>query len=164
MDLSKAFDLVNHKKLLNILSTLGFRGHFLKLLESFLSHRTFRIKINDSFSDYAPSLQGVPQGSILSPILYCLYVHNFSIIHPDIIQYADDTTLIISYTNDEHLRNQLNSISEKITSYISEHNLAINTNKTDIMLFDKQNTLELNFMGSKIKTVQSTKFWVSNYI
>ena len=72
LDFSKAFDTVHHETLLSILHSLGFRGHFYNILADYLSGRHFRVKLNGTFSQYSPISQGVPQGSIISPLLYCL--------------------------------------------------------------------------------------------
>ena len=85
LDLSKAFDTVNHNILLDILCSIGFRGHFNLLLQSYLHNRSFRIKQNTIYFSYNNIMRGVPQGSIISPILYSLYVYDFSTIHPNAV-------------------------------------------------------------------------------
>ena len=158
LDLSKAFDTVNHEKLLKILFNLGFRGHFLRLLNSYLTDRYFRIKNNDTVSKYSLISNGVPQGSIISPLLYCLYVHNFSMIHNDIIQYADDTTIMISFSNIDDLQLSLKNIGNKIVEYMDAHNLIINAEKTEVMIFGKNNATHVNFLDKSLQVAHNVKF------
>ena len=158
LDLSKAFDSVNHDTLTRILYQLGFRGHFLKLLESYLSERTFRIRVNDFFTTTSKISRGVPQGSIISPILYSLYVHHLNSVHSDIIQYADDTTVIVRYKDLTSLQNKLNTISANLTKFLASLNLRLNTEKTEILLFKERTEIDLEFCNTKIRTKSKAKF------
>jgi len=158
LDLSKAFDKVNHALLLNTLEKLGFRGLFGSLLENYLADRSYRVKHDSKFSLEHPILQGVPQGSIISPILYSLYVSDMIDIEKNLIQYADDTTIILSYSNLNELQNKINTIENRLNTYIKNKNLSLNTGKTEIMIFGDKSILSLNFMQSEIKIVNQTKF------
>ena len=93
-DLSKAFDCILHDLLITKLAVCGFNYHSLRIMESFLSNRQQRTKINNAFSRYSEIIYGVPQGSILGPLLYniCIYDIFFDIIECDIASYADDNT------------------------------------------------------------------------
>ena len=94
LDLSKAFDKVWHEWLICKMETMGFTGSILKLLQSFLSNRYHRVTINGQTSDWLPILAGVPQGSILGPLLFLIYINDL----PDGLEslaklFADDTFL-----------------------------------------------------------------------
>jgi len=158
LDLSKAFDKVNHSLLLHNLRMMGFRGLFGNLLESFLSNRSFRTKFNGNFSNQFKITRGVPQGSIISPMLYSLYVSDMQKIGADIIQYADDSTILIPYRHVEDLQEKINIIGERVNNYINSKNLSLNTNKTEIMLFGETHTKTLDFINNKIPVAQHTKF------
>ena len=76
MDLSKAFDTINHELLIAKLYAYGFSKDALKLIHSYLSDRWQRTKVNKSFSSWSALLKGVPQGSVLGPILFNIYLNN----------------------------------------------------------------------------------------
>src|SRR5690606_1973862 len=94
LDLSKAFDSVNHKFLIQKLQRLGFHQNAWKLIESYLNNREQCVKINNcDYSSFKPITCGVPQGSVLGPLLYTLYTNDLFYLNGsdcDIISYADD--------------------------------------------------------------------------
>ena len=158
LDLSKAFDLVNHDMLLKILYNQGFRGHFHSLLNNYLKGRSYKVKFQQSYSDVFKIKKGVPQGSLISPILYSIYVHDLILIHSNTIQYADDTSFIIPYKTMAELQNTLNFVGCKIERYMTQRQLKLNKNKTEIILFNHTHTESLNFMNEKITTSRTAKF------
>jgi len=158
LDLSKAFDKVDHHRLLTKLSNLGFQENFNKIFKSFLSKRSFRIKINNSFSSTHHINTGVPQGSILSPTLFSIYVHDLNQkINSYTVQYADDTTLLIPYVTTEQLQDKLANSYNELNIYLSDHNLTLNVMKTEIILFGKNKTETVTFGTHKIKTSKEVK-------
>jgi hypothetical protein len=105
LDQSKAFDCVNHKLLLHKLQHWGIRGNTLNLLKSYLEDREIIVQINSSngvaLSSAKHITEGIPQGSILGPLLYLIYTNDFTIFMKGItsIMYADDTSVQICSTN-----------------------------------------------------------------
>ena len=95
IDFAKAFDSVVHSKLLQKLSLLGIDGFLLKWLQSFLENRTQVVKINSSYSETLRVLSGVPQGSVLGPTLFNMYIDDIvlSVEHSEILLFADDVKL-----------------------------------------------------------------------
>jgi len=92
LDYRKAFDNVPHQRLIHKLSTLGCQGKLLLRVESFLHNRTMRVGVRGSYSSWFDMLSGVPQGSVLGPILFLLYVNEIpSWILSSINMFADDT-------------------------------------------------------------------------
>ena len=95
MDLSKAFDTLNHDLLIAKLYAYGFSKTALRLIKSYLTNRWQRTKINNSYSLWIELLLGVPQGSILGPLLFNIYLNYlfFIALSTDICNFADDNTL-----------------------------------------------------------------------
>ena len=147
LDMSAAFDTVDHTLLLNLLSDgYGLDGIVLKWFKSYLSNRTCSINIKDSFSDFICLLFGVPQGSILGPILFVLYTkhvqHIASKYGLSIQLYADDTQLYISFksTSDVSVISTKTNIEKcinEIKVWMCSRYLKLNENKTKLLFFSK---------------------------
>ena len=100
LDFSKVFDKVNHQKLLLKLHRYGIRGLSLKWIQAFLSGRTQTVVLENEKSDTVPVTSGVPQGSVLGPILFLIYINDL----PDITRskvrlFADDTVIYLAVSN-----------------------------------------------------------------
>src|SRR5690606_25281519 len=133
LDLSKAFDCVNHEILLSKLESFGFRDDFLKFLESYLSDRNQRVRLNDTLSSYQKIYTGVPQGSVLGPLFFVLYTNDlFSLCneYTTILSFADDTSVTISAENLKDLYYKANIMFNRIYKWLCRNQLALNINKS----------------------------------
>jgi ribonuclease P/MRP protein subunit RPP40 len=103
LDFAKAFNSVSHRKLLRKLHALGVRGKLLRWIQAFLSKRRQRVRVNNSFSDWCDLLSGVPQGSVLGPILFAIYVNDLpgAVRNSSVRLYADDSKLYFSVNSVE---------------------------------------------------------------
>lgn len=115
LDYSKAFDCINHSILFQKLECYGIRGAALLLIKSYLSHRRQYVQINEYKSTLRTVSCGVPQGSILGPLLFNLYINDIVSVDTNVrfIIYADDTSLFLSDDSSSKLRTNANVLLEK---------------------------------------------------
>lgn len=140
LDLSKAFDTVSVPILLNKMGNLGVRDECLRLFRSYLTQRLQRVKMDDMVSNVTSISYGVPQGSILGPTLFLVYVNDLCCLQLDggkLIAYADDTALIFSAST----WNKVSELAEiglkEVMSWLRINLLSLNVNKTKYLTFSK---------------------------
>ena len=138
LDLSAAFDTVDHQILLNDFSNYGIEGPAFRLLESYLSNRTQSVIIGESVSESEPLSYGVPQGSVLGPILFLIYTSTIVFLldaHGVSYHfYADDSQLYILIDDIEHAKEIIVQLLMDIKKWMCERKLKLNDRKTEIML------------------------------
>jgi hypothetical protein len=168
-DLQKAFDCVNHNILLTKLEFYGIKGTFLKLIKSYLEGRYQRVMLNNntfnSNSKWELVRHGVPQGSVLGPLLFLLYINDLPKAINDnvkMVLFADDTSIIITSPNPTDFNNKVNKVLQDINVWFATNLLSLNLEKTQFMQFiTKSNSLiDINIMlgNKKIVNVHNTKF------
>lgn len=169
-DLSKAFDCVNHLRLLDKLRSYGIKGETLHWFKSYLTTRHQKVMIEHSSnikaeSSWLETKHGVPQGSILGPILFLIYINDLplSIIDSQVILFADDTTLISKAESNELLSEKLKENTITINQWLHMNNLTMNVAKTHLLQFNcrhkpKENKCMIDIPPVKIEPVNSTKF------
>ena len=158
LDLAKAFDSVNHTILLQKLEKYGIRGIPLKFLESYLSNRWQYVKLNGKCSDLERIEIGVPQGSILGPLLFLLYINDLPNASNFFVKlFADDTFLSLSSQNFDDLKKKTNSEMKKVYSWLIANKLTLNVKKSKFMIISKRKGVNTNCFKLKINGVSLEK-------
>ena len=137
LDLAKAFDCVNYEILLDKLPFYGIRDTPLLWISNYLLDRTQRVMVNNDFSDWGNISIGVPQGSILGPLLFSLYINDLpvAISNSQVSLYADDTELHMCCDNIIELQSKVQSDLDALSQWLSSNHLRINSGKTVMMLW-----------------------------
>ena len=139
IDFSKAFDMVEHGILLNKLDHYGIRGIAHDWLKSYLSNRDQFVNINGTNSTKKSLKFGVPQGSILGPLLFIIYINDIPEINRLVkfILYADDANIIITGKTIQEINQQFNELSKTLVNWVGNNGLLLNIKKTKYMIFSK---------------------------
>ena len=138
LDLKKAFDSVNHEILLQKLYHYGFRGKMFKLLASYLSERYICVKIDGKVSSSRLLDHGVPQGSILGPLLFLFYINDLpNASNFETTLFADDTNLHLSHININSLQSRVQQEMMKVSKWMISNKLTLNYKKSCYMLISK---------------------------
>ena len=164
MDLSKAFDTIDHQTLLYKLNVYGIRGMALSWFKDYLHNRQQYVSFKTQDSHKQIINCGVPQGSILGPLLFIIYIND--IINSskllNFVIFADDTSVFYSHSNFNHLINLLNRELSRISQWFKCNKLSLNISKTNFMHFSKINSRRDNFVltidGLPLAEKHSTKF------
>ena len=145
IDYKKAFDTISHDKLIAKLPHYGFSPKVTDWFKSYLSARVQKTIANGVHSDWESISFGVPQGSILGPILFILYVNDLSSLHMTckILQYADDTVLYTSGKSLVEITETLQTDLNMLVSWCDENMLTINAKKTKTMLYTYEKNVKL---------------------
>ena len=164
-DLSKAFDTLDHNVLLYKLNKIGIRGQVLSLIKSYLTNRSIFVQNGKECSDFHTCPEfGVPQGSILGPLLFNIYVNDLhlSINNTKHLLYADDTTIYLVGTKIKSMFSQMNEVLNNLSIWFKANKLSLNVGKTKFMLFTGKRNLKTNYAlnidGILIEKVDHFKF------
>ena len=144
LDLTKAFDTVDHGILLRKLSEIGLCENSLQWFRSYITDRKQRTCRGNELSDELPVTHGVPQGSILGPLLFVIYINDL----PSVLDacqaslYADDTVIYYYGSSSQELTDKLNQDLLAVAKWLNEHKLTVNLDKTKCMLIGSNRKLE----------------------
>ena len=167
MDLSKAFDTIDHDILIYKLKRYGIQGIALSWIRDYLTNRKQYVLFQSSESPKSNVLCGVPQGSILGPLLFLIYINDIIYSSPllSFILFADDTNIFYSHKNFDSLITTLNSELSKVSSWFICNKLSLNIAKTNFMLFKpsnfqniRHNNCNIHIDGLPIIEKKATKF------
>ena len=158
LNFAKAFDSVPHNRLIYKLSKYGITGNLLHWISDFLSKRRQCMRVNSALSEWESVISGVPQGSILGPILFIFYINDLPAdIIAKLLLFADDTKLIkmlLSMMSHSELQNDLNHL----ISWSEKWQLKFNTSKCKVLRFGQSDTKPYTMMNIDIGQKQELKF------
>ena len=175
LDLSKAFDTLDHTILYEKLHRYGIRGPCLNWYRSYLTNRSLRVKCiaeesgNTTYSDLHEVEYGTPQGSCLGPLIFLIFSNDIylHLQHVSCILFADDTTLYLSHRNLRYAKWCLTEDLSTLSDWFKANKLTLNLNKTVMMHFNKKdkNKTTLSVNGINVPHVAETKFlgvWIDD--
>ncbi len=164
LDFAKAFDTVNHEILLAKLDHYGISGMSHTLFKSYLANRTQQTEINGILSDTGIIKHGVPQGSVLGPLLFLLYINDISESSKVLkfFLFADDTTVYYSDKTNRGTEDLLNLELSKVSAWLAANKLSLNVKKSNFLHFHhgncKKTTINLKLNGTAVEEKEVTKY------
>ena len=163
LDIQKAFDSVDHKLLLNKLQNIGCDNQSMNWFNSYLTNRTQFVKNGNNESDVLVVKKGVPQGSVLGSLLFCIFINDLisTDIDGHIYLYADDSSLICSADSYQELENKVNFSLSIINNWMKDNRLCINYRKSNFLVINLSGRgipgLNISIDGNIIENVLKTK-------
>lgn len=165
LDFQKAFETIDRKLMIHKLKAYGIGDLAIQWIESYLSDRTQRVKINNILSNAVYNNIGVPQGSVLGPLLFIIYINDLKncLLFSKIKFFADDTLIYICSKNTEEASEKLNHDLQKLYKKINQNKLKLNVQKTKLMLISKKknidnSTINIYINNEKLIPVDQVKY------
>ena len=164
-DLSKAFDCLDHELMIAKLDAYGFSSKALKLVHCYLKNRHQRVKVNHKYSSWNEITTGVPQGSVLGPLLFNIFLSDiFSFFQDsDLANYADDNTPYTCKHDTKSVLDKLQMDANELIKWVENNTLKANPDKYHLLLSEKDKTLSLTVGNHKICNSNNEKILGVNF-
>lgn len=165
LDLQKAFDTVDHDILLMKLEAMGLHKSAVDWFDSYLHNRQQQVELGGTISNPAEITCGVPQGSILGPLLFLVYVNDIvSAVQCKLLLYADDSALIVADKSPEAIQHRLSRELDSIREWLIDNKLSLHLGKTESILFaskkklTKTKSIKVLCAGNELATCSQVKY------
>ena len=163
LDLKKAFDTVDISILLTKIKFLGIQGNLFKIIQSYFQNRVQCVRANGHTSTQSSISMGVPQGSILGPSLFIIYINDIinAVDEVNFFLYADDTAALIQEDSIEALQNKINRVLPKISEWFVTNRLSLNSSKSFYQVYSNSASaqeFDIHLHGSKISRHRSIRY------
>ena len=158
LDFSKAYDRVDHGRLLEMLHSYGVPDALVRAVGLWLSHRTFFVEIDDMRSTTRPMTNGLPQGSSLSVLLWLVYVSDIPTDLESSALFMDDTVIWASAPNMTQLQNKLQATLDDISEWCDTQRIRINGEKCNVLMNTYRERFRLRLVGTTLKPSLSVKY------
>ena len=163
VDLQKAFDTVSHEILIAKLDYYGIRGIANNWFSSYLKNHSQYVSILGFESNTKPTIHGVPQGSVLGPLLFLIYINDLhTVIKSKVYHFADDTNLLNINSSPRKLHKHLNDDLKILYNWLLANKISLNCDKTEIIFFHKQGekipNIKIKMNGHRIYPSKSIKY------
>ncbi|GFW12124.1 RNA-directed DNA polymerase from mobile element jockey [Trichonephila clavipes] len=159
LDVKRAFDKMWHDGLTYKLIKLKFPGYLIKIVHNYLHNRTFRVRVNNTFSTNGLIQSGTPQGSSLSPSLYNIYTHDFpEHLTVSTCLFADDSALLTQGTQLKYTLKNMQNFLDKLQDWLTQWRIAINVDKSQAIIFRKWGVIDPPF---QLTLFEDNIQWVS---
>ncbi|GFW38731.1 probable RNA-directed DNA polymerase from transposon BS [Trichonephila clavipes] len=163
VDIAKAFDKIWHDGLLSKMMRLGFSDQRIKNIHSYLNSREFRVRVENSLSTPRPILSGVPQGSLLGPKLFNLYINDIpKAVGVHLAMYADDTAIFTQNIYNCNIIERLQNYVIRLETWLNDWKIKVNASKSACLLFTRQrcigNLPHVNIFNQPVPWVAEYKY------
>ena len=165
VDPKKAFHTADHNNLLEKLDYYGIRGVAKDWFHSYLDNRKQYVTLNGSNSSIKTILTGVPQGSVLGPLLFLIYINDLCkcVKYSETYHFADDTNMLLSHSSLETLANWMNSDLKNLSQWLKANKLSLNVTKTELIIFHSSSkktdpSLKIILDGKRLIQTDTVKY------